>query len=232
MAENTFTIVAPISYRLEEAPRQGFQKPSRRLFMYPANIEDVPAELFATKMSQSTNPALKGKLVFKHIGIKVSDETGWVSNVPKGVEGDTDLEEVKRLTVARIKGTDIQFSVAVNLAGKFANITTPEGDMLVFDNDKFPATAGLPNYYYKSDVPATIELQLTPSKTPGYSDYYRVRVSTTESPDNIFTKKGGQAQVWGEDDYDDGEVNTASAFEPASTPTPSAPAEESDGAIW
>ena len=70
---------------------------SRTMFLTPERIEDIPAELFAVKLSQSTNPALAGKAVFRFFGFKFGEATKFETVAPASITMATPLEEIKAI---------------------------------------------------------------------------------------------------------------------------------------
>lgn len=187
--------------------------PSWRLFITVKDLESIPADLFATKVSQSQNPDLAGKVVFKYFSFKVNDATPFSIHTPQGTDVTTPPAELKQLVIDKLGSMDgVEMSLVINLPGNFCNIETPQGTFTVFDKKEFPKTDGKPGYFLKSESEATVKLT---EATHLGNKYYQVRLSTELSPDELFLK-AGRAQVWGQDDAsvgasDDGAVDDGAA---------------------
>ena len=197
--------------------------PSRRLFTTIEDINTIPAELFAIKISQSKKPELSGKPVFKYFSYRTKEDQPFSIKAPESFNLSTPVEDIKDQAVktfSAMKAADpkgVSFSVVVNLNGSFTNIDTPEGSYTVFDDKQFPDTEGRPGYYIKRGTKANVELEQATSQ---YGKYYRVSLSSNEGPDAIF-QRAGHSKVWGQED--DG----------ASTGFDNAPAtDENDGNVW
>lgn len=191
----------PITFK--NAPISVFQNkgmnggPSRRLFITVTDINTIPDELFAVKVSQSKNPALAGKPVFKYFSYKVNDDSPFTTLAPNGATVATPTSELKAQAIAKLAAIPgVKFSLTINMNGKFGNIATPEGVFTIFDDAEFPATEGKPDYYLKSGTIADVELEKAESQ---YGPYYQVRLSTEQGPDDIF-QRGGKSKVWGATD--------------------------------
>lgn len=192
--------------------------PSWRLFITVEDLESIPADLFATKVSQSQNPDLAGKVVFKYFSFKVNDATPFSIHTPQGTDVTTPPAELKQLVIDKLGNMDgVEMSLAINLPGNFCNIETPQGTFTVFDKKEFPQTDGKPGYYIQSESVATVKLT---EATHLGNKYYQVRLSTELSPDELFVK-AGRGQVWGQDDSgvgagvgasDDGAVDDGSPW--------------------
>lgn len=198
---------------------------SRRIHITVDDITEIPAELFAVKVSQSKKPEKAGKTVFKYLSYRTkgTDEPRQ-DFAPNGVTPATPVEEIKQMFVnfLQTQGLQLEFSVSVNMPGNFGDITTSEGRVLIFDNTEFAAAEGYPGYYIKQGTRADITLRLAQGK---YGQYYQVRLTTTASPDEIFVR-GGRAKVWGQDDAE------PSFTEPVVPQAPIAPEAPTTGNIW
>lgn len=190
---------------------------SRRLFITIEDLNTIPEELFKVKISQSQNPALAGKAVFKYFSYKINEESAFSPLAPDGTTTATPLGELKAAVVAKLGAIPgAKFSVAINMNGRFGNITTSDGEYTVFDNEQFAANEGNPpKYYLKSGVIADVTLTEATSK---YGPYYRINLATDASPDDIF-QKTSRAKVYGQDS-DDIEDTVAPA------------AEDTAGSVW
>lgn len=188
-------LTAPIGIFLNKGNAN--YSPSWRMFINVEDLATIPDDLFATKVSQSQNPDLAGKVVFKYFSFKVNDNTPWSIHTPSGTQITTPPAELKQLVVDRLGNMEgVEMSLAINLPGNFCNIDTPEGVFTVFDKKEFPQTDGKPGYYIKSESLVTIHLT---EATHLGNKYYQVRLSTDLTPDELFVK-AGRGQVWGQDD--------------------------------
>lgn len=200
MTEPIKFINAPISiYQSKERSRNG--KPSRRVFITVSDLAAIPDELFAVKISQSRNPALAGKAVFKYFSYRLNDETPFASLAPNGTTMATPVGDLKAQVVSKFgQLPDAKFTVAINMNGAFANIKTADGTFTIFDEKEFPQTHGKPNYYVKTDTLANVEIE---SATSANGPYYRVKLETEASSNDVFVR-AQRSRVWGaEDDAED-----------------------------
>lgn len=200
---------------------------SRRVFITVDNIQEVPAALFAVKVSQSQKPEKAGKTVFKQLLFKQPGENQpWQDFAPQGVTLATPVEEIKNALVSFVQnnGVQLEYELAINLNGKFGRISTPAGAFTLYDEEEFAATNGQPPYYLNRDTVATVTLKEAQSKYG--STYFQVDLSTASQPDEIFTR-AGRAKVWGEDE------SVSSASTPTVTEIPTAPATDAAaGGLW
>ena len=206
MTESIIFADKPISI-FQSAGMNG--KPSRQLFIDIADLASVPEELFALKVSQSKNPELAGKPVFKYLSHKISAETPFSPLAPSTVTMATPLADIKALVVSKLGALpDAKFSFSINLNGSFTNIKAGNGTTYtIFDDKEFAATEGKPGYYLKGGTVATVELTLAQSN---YDPYYRVSLETKSSPNEIFVHSG-KSKVWGADDATDSDAPAADA---------------------
>lgn len=182
---------APISV-FQQAGMNG--QPSRRLFITVEDLNTIPDELFAVKVSQSKNPELAGKSVFKYFSYKVDENAPFSALAPSGTTMATPTAETKAAVVAKLGSiAGAKFSVAINMNGKFANIATPDGTYTIYDDKEFPATEGKPGYYIKAGSLADVEITKGESQ---YGPYYKVALSTDMTPDELFVR-AGKSKVWG-----------------------------------
>ena len=77
---------------------------SRTMFLHP-KIQDIPENLFAMKISQSTNQQKTGKLVFKYLSMRLNPNDPNdkpIDLVPSGIELTTPLDQVKASLMAKL----------------------------------------------------------------------------------------------------------------------------------
>lgn len=184
--------------------REGYQGKgvSRTMFFSPdvSELENIPAELFMVKVSQSQKPELAGKVVFRFLSFKLTEDGQYNSTAPQGVTVTTPLEEIKALVVSKLSAIpEAQVSIAIRLHGKFTTVSTPEGNFNIYDEERFPSTnwreLGDPPYYLRNDVEVTVSLKGAESHG---NEYLQSRIKTNLSPDEIFQKRA-DGQIWGED---------------------------------
>lgn len=179
------------------------------------NLATTPAELFALKISQSTNPNKAGRVVFKWFSYKVG-ANAWSDLAPDGVTLGSDLTQLRDLIASRLAATpDVDHSFNMNLPGAFGNIDTASGRYHIFDNNEYPNTSGYPGYYLRPDADVTITLK--PALKNG-NQYYQVNFSTHLGPDQVFVRNQ-RAQSWGED-QDSGLASTYAAPQQAAYTAP------------
>lgn len=185
---NTITLKdMPVSlYSGDDRYHEG--KKSRTLFVDVDDLNAIPSELFAVKISQSKNPELVGKPVFKYFQYRINSDDPWTSLAPNGSNPTSNLDDLKANVLKRFDGSDgAQFELNLKMHGKWGNINTPDGAYALYDEDHFPETQGDPNYYLKAGT--ICDIKLTPATSHG-NDYYQVEVSTKEEPDDIFQIRG------------------------------------------
>lgn len=187
-------INAPIGVFLNKGNEH--YKPSWRLNIKVKDLASIPDAMFATKMSQSQNPELAGKVLFKYFSFKINENTPWSTHTPQNTDLNTPPSELKQLVMDRLGNMEgVEMSLTINLPGNFCNIETPLGKFTIFDKKEFPQTDGGPGYYVKSESPATVKLT---EATHLGNKYYQVDLSTDLSPDELFVE-AGRAKVWGQD---------------------------------
>lgn len=205
-------LTAPIGVFLNKGNQN--YSPSWRLFITVEDLHAVPDDLFAVKVSQSQNPELSGKVVFKYFSFKVNDDAPWSIHAPNNASLTTPPSELKAEVIQKLGHMeDAEKSLAINLPGNFSNILTGDGELYtVFDKKEFPQTDGNPGYYIKQGSVATVKLT---EATHLGNKYYQVRLSTDLTPDELFVK-AGRSKVWGQDGgsaapagYADGEEDAA-----------------------
>lgn len=217
----------PISISTTPAAESINNKTSRRVHISIADINEIPEELFAVKISQSKKPEKAGKVVFKYLTYRqAGTEEIRQDFAPNGVTTATPVADIKALFVNFLaqQGLKLEFSVTINLLGNFSNIETPEGRLTIFDNNEFPATEGNPGYYLKAGTIATVSLKEMKSNYGG--SFFSVRLKTEQAPAEIFVR-GGRAKV-----YDFGESSAPSFTEPVAPVAPVAPEAPATGSLW
>lgn len=191
----TFTYTAPVSI-FPSTKIDG--TPSRRLVLsvQPSELESVPADLFAVKISQSKNPQKKGTLRFKYFAFKANDTAQWSDQASTNFNVGTPVEEIKAAVVAAIGANPeatVQFTV--NMPGKFANIETADGRYSLFDFNENPD--GNLGYYLKGGTVVTVTF--TESEHQG-NLYYRLKLEARDkSPEELFVR-GGRGKIFGQED--------------------------------
>lgn len=197
---------------------------SRTMFLHP-NVQDIPENLFAMKISQSTNPQKAGKLVFKYLSMRLNptdpnDQP--IDMVPSGIELTTPLDQVKSQLVAKL-GTLPGATVSLNigLKGKFTSIVCSDGTFKLYDEEEpdfktdDPNTSGNAPYYIKSDAIVHVKLKGAMSKQG--NAYIQSTLSSTSASSEIFAQPQRGA-IWSPDG--------AAASAPASAPQGNA------GSVW
>lgn len=175
LAGFAYKLTAPARIYQSE-PFAGETKPNRTLFIRLTKelFEQLPAEMFAVKVSQGKKTA--GQMVYKFLSYRFDATAQSYSSVCPfpGVTVQTDLNEIKGQTIATMNASANypEISLVIKLNGPFKNVvlgenpydkTTPR--VPLFDNNN-PDYAnenlrlhGNPNYYLKGDVPINIHLK-------------------------------------------------------------------------
>lgn len=189
---------------------------SRTIFLNP-KVEDIPENLFAIKVSQSTNQQKAGKMVFRFLSYKLAPEQKPIDLVPSGIDMSTPLDQIKAAFVQKINMTPgATVSINVNLKGRFTNIACADGTFKLYDEDEpefktdDPKTTGNAPYYIKSD--AQIHVKLKGAMSPQGNPYIQTTLSTTSTSNEILgqTQRGA---IWSPD---------AAPAAPAEQPAPAA----------
>ena len=192
---NEILLTAPIG--IFQSKANGPYKAGHRLFITVEDLESLPDELFATKVSQSQNPELSGKVIFKHFSFKANENSPWTPQTPQGTQPVTPPAELKAQVLEKLGNMEnAEFRLTINIPGAFCNIDTPDGRFTIFDKNEFPDRDGNPGYYVKSG--SVCNIKLTPASHMG-NQYFQVLLSTGLAPDDLFVKSG-RAQVWGQED--------------------------------
>ena len=195
---------------------------SRTIFLHP-KIEDIPEQLFAVKVSQSSNPQKAGKFVFKYLSYKVSEDQPSSDMAPSSVDMTTPLAQIKEMfiwKVGALPGASVFLNIG--LKGAFTNIQCADGLFALYDEGKEefktddPNTTGNAPYYIKSDAQIHVKLKGAMSKQG--NAYIQTTLSSTSTSDEIFVKPQRGA-IWNPDDQ-------------AAAPAPAAPAGETPASIW
>lgn len=172
---------------------------SRTLFLKPA-VADIPEELFALKLSQSSNPQKNGKPVFKYFSYRFDPNGKYENMAPDNVNMNTELSEIKNMIVSKFSNIPTaEISINIALHGKFTNVTCADDTYAIYDEEKFasadPNKSGDAPYYIKGD--AIIHVKLKGAESQG-NEYLQVTLSTTAVSNDIF-QKVQSGKVWGED---------------------------------
>lgn len=172
---------------------------SRTMFLNP-DLNVLPPELFAVKLSQSTNPARAGRVVFRYLSFRFSPDAKFENLAPDGTTLQTPLNELRNLVVGKLSAIpNVQTSININLHGRFTNVTCADGVYAIYDEEKFPNPdpnkAGDAPYYIKSDTVLHVKLKGAVSQG---NEYFQTVLSTTQVSDEIF-QKSMPGKVWGED---------------------------------
>lgn len=175
---------------------------ARTLFLHP-DVADIPENLFAVKVSQSTNPQKAGKLTFKYLSFRLAEDQKPIDLVPSGIELTTPLADIKAAFVSKISGTQgASVSLNINLKGRFTNIACADGTFTLYDeNDPSlktddPKTTGNTSYYIKKD--AQIHVKLEGAMSTQGNPYIQTTLSTTSTAKEIFATPQRGA-IWNPD---------------------------------
>lgn len=217
-----FTITKPISIypgtKLDGSP-------TRRLVVsvQPSELADMPAELFAVKISQSKNPQKMGKLVFKYFAYKVNDAIPWSDQTSSSFTVATPLEDIKQSIITALANqanAKVQFTV--NMPGNFANIETSDGRYSLYDFNESPD--GNLGYYLKGG--SVVNVTFIPSEHQGNA-YFRLRLDAANmSPEDLFVR-GGKGKIFGRDEVSE---PVQSVFTGSESPMVEADADKAN--IW
>ena len=199
---NTITLSKmPVSvYSGDDLYHEG--KKQRTLFVTVKDPSALPADLFAIKISQSKNPDLVGKPMFKFFRYRMNSTDPFSNLAPTGATPASDLNKIKEDFIKRFdKQTGAEFELNFKMHGKWGNIGTLDGDYILYDDDHYPDTKGDPDYYLKGGT--VCDISLTPAVSHG-NDYYQVNISTDNHAEDIFQMRGkGNSKYFGEDNDDE-----------------------------
>ncbi len=178
---------------------------SRTMFLHP-KIQDIPENLFAMKISQSTNQQKTGKLVFKYLSMRLNPNDPNdkpIDLVPSGIELATPLDQVKASLMAKLATLpDATVSLNIGLKGKFTSIACSDGTYKLYDEDEpdfktdDPNTTGNAPYYIKNDAQVHVKLKGAMSKQG--NAYIQSTLSTTSASSEIFAQPQRGA-IWNPD---------------------------------
>lgn len=176
---------------------------SRTLFLNNPKLEEIPEQLFAVKISKSTNPSRAGKVVFKYFSFRFNPEAKYENIAPENVTMDMELTDIKALIIAKmVNFPQVEISLNINLPGKFTNITCADGTYALYDENKpefaseDPTKSGNAPYYIKGDANVHVKLKGAASQN---NEYLQVTLSTTATANEIFQKME-TGKVWGGSD--------------------------------
>lgn len=175
---------------------------SRTLFLHP-NAEDIPENLFAVKVSQSSNPQKVGKMVFRFLTYRLAEDQNPMDLVPSGIDMSTPLADIKAAFVQKITQTaGASASLNIGLKGRFTNIACADGNFKLYDEEEpdwktdDPKTSGSAPYYIKSDAQIHVKLKGAMSKQG--NAYIQTTLSTTSTSSEIFAQPQRGA-IWNPD---------------------------------
>lgn len=190
---------------------------SRTMFLHP-NVQDIPENLFAVKSSQSTNPQKAGKLVFKYLSYRLTEDQKPMDLVPSGIDMSTPLADIKAAFVSKINSTPgASVSLNIGLKGKFTSIVCADGTFKLYDEEEpdfktdDPNTTGNAPYYIKSDAQVHVKLKGAMSKQG--NAYIQSALSSTLSSSEIFVKPQ-RGMIWGGDVAASTDTAAAEGVEP------------------
>ncbi len=164
---------------------------SRTIFLHP-EVADIPEQLFAIKVSQSTQPNKTGKLVFRFLTYRLTEnQEGPLDLVPQGIDMNTPLADIKAAFVQKITSTPgASVSLNIGLKGTFTNIACADGIFKLYDENEAefktddPETTGNAPYYIKSDANIHVKLKGADSKQGNW--YIQSTLSSTSASSEIL----------------------------------------------
>lgn len=164
---------------------------SRTLFLRP-NVQDIPEQLFKLKISQSSSPTKKGKLVFKYLTYRFTEEQALSDMAPGTATLETPLADLKaKLIVAMASQPGSSVSLNIGLKGKFTNLVCADQTVKLYDEDEpefktdNPKTTGNAPYYVKNEAQIHVKLKGAMSKEG--NEYIQTTLSTTSTADEVLT---------------------------------------------
>lgn len=173
---------------------------SRTMFLRPKQIADIPEQLFALKLSQSTNQQKTGKPVFKYLSYKLTEDQKPSDLAPSEVGLDTPLDQVKSIVMnklANLPGASV--SLNIGLKGTFTNIACADKTYTLYDENAAelktddPNTTGNAPYYIKADAIVHVKLKGAMSKQG--NAYIQSELSTTSTGNEIFVMPQ-RGEIW------------------------------------
>lgn len=169
----------------------------RRLTMWFDDVEDIPAELFEFKRSQSKDPEKRNKFVFSNLNYYTEDEPKGDSLVPidnNAINEDTDLRQIKKYMVQKYqpKHSDTKYRVFINVNGQYLNVDSKIDNQpwIIFNNQDYPGDVELQKTNPRENK--KIGIPLAHGKYPAYFisgtrlDVTLRSMSTSDHPDNYF----------------------------------------------
>lgn len=175
---------------------------SRTLFLNQPKLEEIPEQLFAVKLSQSTNPAKAGKVVFRFFSFRFDPNQKFENMAPTGVGMDTPLSEIKAMIISKLGNIpQAEASINVNLKGRFTNVQCSDGLFAIYDETKpefqsdDPSKSGDAPYYIKSE--AVIQVKLKGAMSQG-NEYLQSTLSTPATAAETFQNRQ-VGSVWSPD---------------------------------
>lgn len=172
---------------------------SRTMFLHP-DVKDIPENLFALKVSKSTNPQKQGKLVFKYLSYRLAEGQQPMDLAPSGIDMSTPLDQIKSAFETKIANTPgASVSLNIGLRGRFTTIACADDTFKLYDEDEpafkteDPNTTGNAPYYIKSDAQINVDLKGAMSKQG--NPYIQSTLSTTSTSNEVLaqTQKGN---IW------------------------------------
>ena len=198
LTDFSWTYTGPISYMKSKGYLNG--SPSRTLFLSP-KLEDIPEQLFALKISKSTNPAKAGKPVFRFLSFRFDKNAKFENTAPKEFTMETDLSQVKATIISKLgQIPSVEISLNINMPGHFGNITCADGTFALFDDEADelanvdPMKKGETPYYVNRT--AEMQVKLTGAMSIQGNEYLRTEISTTAMAADVFTKPV-RGKLWG-----------------------------------
>lgn len=187
---------------------------SRTMFLSP-KLAEIPAELFAIKISQSPNPSKAGKPVFRFFSFRFNEQEKYQNMAPTGITMETPLEDVKNMVVSKLGNIPtVQVSLNINLNGSFCNVTCADGTYAIFDDqaedlkNPDPGKSGDAPYYIKSD--AVLHVHLKGAMSSQGNEYIQSTLSTTATSNDVFQDRE-RGKIWKKDDGGFGDQSTPAA---------------------
>lgn len=210
-----WTYTGPISiFQQEGYQGQGI---SRTMFLTPV-LADIPAELFAIKLSQSRKPELAGKPVFKYFSYRFVESEKFQTAAPENFTLQTPLEEIKAFMISKLTAMpNVETSLNIGLKGEFVPVKFADDTYNIYDNEEFPSDnaklKGVPPYYLKGDT--IMEVKLKGVTSPHGNEYFQSELSTSVVSGDALVRKGNKGKIWGEGEADsDGAVEHSTPVDP------------------
>lgn len=168
------------------------RKWSRSLRIDFDSVEDIPEELFALKISQSTNPSRTGKALFKYFRtyhVPEGEKNAVYSDTPfsEKVDIKTPLSKLKEAYVRYLaKNPELKVCVFIRATGNYLNIMLQDNLCALYDNNNLigngkgnvkdnPTIGDIPMWITR-DLRADITLTYMDSKNEPGSFFYSIRL--------------------------------------------------------